>query len=865
MSVQRQQLQITMDVDEPGEENLRKTSESIPIQVMEEPLLGSITTNSCIKEEKGVQIRSSARVFKKMKLEQEQEKKCEEVNQLEASLMSPNADHAMPTVGSTEKSSENDGKSQPTKNNTRTIRKDSKPKRDELRGEVKKEARKWTYNDKLIFFEAVNEFGKDFEAIQQYINAKLKKKGVSEDHLKSKDHVRQFFIRTFHEVSKYVKFSENVKKVVQELYSVINYGEVFKKLEVITEKALMKLVELIYTGAMCIRVKGKNVRIKTPMCRALVKLNQLDHEYEEVKLPNRVMIDLRPKDMSSYVKIQCLAQNPRLRTMLPIQKRLSALIQCLNKRWKSVDALNYEKAVESNNPMTEDCVPPKQEINDKTALLIPPLRLSPPADSKIELPSININEYFSRQTICLTAYENRLGFDTYSEIKKAISKKKKCKPEVEPVCKVEIVPDSIKVEQSNTEEVEAPTTYETESEAQLANYVHEAVNTILSLSTLERQKSETNEIEEIQPKPERLKPEPPSITDEDLDNIEKIRKGWTEMTSESLTIGEIYLMYGSDAKLILEYSWDVQDKEADTEKPKSAAANFLEIWNENYSESWEIKQKNLTTSLSKLISLAKINFNQASTKNLQCTCGHVCNDKPTKGSNNLSKPRKNTHDNFSSIKEEDGNGISVNGMPQENTSIFRQPYQNPKGFPNQTPTMQQQLNSIQKLKPIFSKKKGGKFTYKPLVVERKLPLLPNNLSGHQIVRMNIVSQESPGTVDSKTDSEMAPKLEEVINDPDDDIGAITSMSVPPSPSRILKEGENDWISAEVADYSLSSLLGHLETPTKTSLPLNLNSHMGSELSNEVDAQLQSLMTETSMDFAASFADLAASVVNDKKF
>lgn len=73
-------------------------------------------------------------------------------------------------------------------------------------------------------------------------------------------------------------------------------------------------------------------RIKTPMCRALIKLNQLDQKYEEVKLPNRVFVELRPKDMTSYIKVQCLAQNPRLRTTLPIQKRLSSLIECLRRR-----------------------------------------------------------------------------------------------------------------------------------------------------------------------------------------------------------------------------------------------------------------------------------------------------------------------------------------------------------------------------------------------------------------------------------------------------------------------------------------------------------------------------------------------------
>lgn len=63
-------------------------------------------------------------------------------------------------------------------------------------------------------------------------------------------------MRTFHEVSKHVKFSDGVKKVVQELYGIINYGELFKKLCVITEKAYMKLSELIYRGETCIRVKG---------------------------------------------------------------------------------------------------------------------------------------------------------------------------------------------------------------------------------------------------------------------------------------------------------------------------------------------------------------------------------------------------------------------------------------------------------------------------------------------------------------------------------------------------------------------------------------------------------------------------------
>lgn len=155
----------------------------------------------------------------------------------------------------------------------------------------------------MIFFEAVNEFGKDFESIQHYINAKLKKKNSTDEQMRTKDHgksttkqdlvreffcvlfylstwqnnkvvkkntfkleqgfkfklhilVRSFFIRTFHEVAKHVKFSENVKKIVQELYGVINYGELYRKLGVVSDKTLMKLNELIYRGETCVRTKG---------------------------------------------------------------------------------------------------------------------------------------------------------------------------------------------------------------------------------------------------------------------------------------------------------------------------------------------------------------------------------------------------------------------------------------------------------------------------------------------------------------------------------------------------------------------------------------------------------------------------------
>lgn len=76
-----------MDVDVPVDENPKQSGDFPVTELPDEFLLGSITTNALLKEEKGVQIRSSARVFKKMKLEQEQDKKVGKQRQVYSVLL----------------------------------------------------------------------------------------------------------------------------------------------------------------------------------------------------------------------------------------------------------------------------------------------------------------------------------------------------------------------------------------------------------------------------------------------------------------------------------------------------------------------------------------------------------------------------------------------------------------------------------------------------------------------------------------------------------------------------------------------------------------------------------------------------------
>lgn len=63
---------------------------------------------------------------------------------------------------------------------------------------------------------------------------------------------------------------------MQELYALINYGEMRKRVTFPNQKCFMKLRELVYKGWVSLRVKGKTYRIKTPSCKALRKINQVE-------------------------------------------------------------------------------------------------------------------------------------------------------------------------------------------------------------------------------------------------------------------------------------------------------------------------------------------------------------------------------------------------------------------------------------------------------------------------------------------------------------------------------------------------------------------------------------------------------------
>uniref|UniRef100_A0A8C7I7S1 Protein cramped-like n=1 Tax=Oncorhynchus kisutch TaxID=8019 RepID=A0A8C7I7S1_ONCKI len=212
----------------------------------------------------------------------------------------------------------------------------------------------WSAEDKNSFFEGLYEHGKDFEAIQTNIALKHKKKGKPASMVKNKEQVRHFYYRTWHKISKHIDFanvySRVLKKSSQELYGLLCYAELRKKVGgLMDDKNVAKLNELIQQGATTVRSKGRNLRIKAPMCRALKRLCDPDGELSDeedqkpVRLPLKIAVELQPRSNHSWARVQSLAHNPRLRMVVELHRKVSSLIEFLKQKW---DSLQEREALE---------------------------------------------------------------------------------------------------------------------------------------------------------------------------------------------------------------------------------------------------------------------------------------------------------------------------------------------------------------------------------------------------------------------------------------------------------------------------------------------------------------------------------------
>jgi hypothetical protein len=179
---------------------------------------------------------------------------------------------------------------------------------------------------------------------------------VPAHYIKNKNQIRHFYYRTWHKIAPHIEFAPNIKKSTRELYALVNYGELWKKVGgTLGGKLGSKLNDLVQKGSTALKIKGKTLRVRTPVCRALKELHSRVvggsggdvalggggggiRGPAQPKLPAKVVISLRPRHTADWVRVQKFAQNPHLRLTVGLQRRVVSLLRCLTAKWRPPEA-----------------------------------------------------------------------------------------------------------------------------------------------------------------------------------------------------------------------------------------------------------------------------------------------------------------------------------------------------------------------------------------------------------------------------------------------------------------------------------------------------------------------------------------------
>lgn len=112
---------------------------------------------------------------------------------------------------------------------------------------------------------------------------------------------------------------------------------------------------------------------------------------------------------------------------------------------------------------------------------------------------------------------------------------------------------------------------------------------------------------------------------------QKIRKGWTLDDVGDITIGDLYLMFGQDSRVRLEYRWitptahdptkTVDNYDDIKSEPLHSSGEMVSVKSENIAEANKPKNA-LSNKLKQLLLLASMN--EKTKKRTNCACGHYC-------------------------------------------------------------------------------------------------------------------------------------------------------------------------------------------------------------------------------------------------
>ena len=351
-------------------------------------------------------------------------------------------------------------------------------------------------------------------------------------------------------------------------------------------------------------------------------------------------IELHPANNESWLRVHSLSQNPRVRTKLSLQKRLSNLVEYLEKRWnpsriKAAECLTLCGTSLPNNCQTDNQC----------------LRIRPHSSGDLNSVSLNKSVFNSQMDLSLTAYLKTLYNDELKgSSKKSKTNKSKDKesnpnpPEINLKSNEDqnsvVNEDNICDKTENRTEIELNKSFESENKSDEDEPIGEAERSLTLLRMLEKMNAMNEEIHatdeeddkedddqckdeeedrEDLPSPETnanvCLPEPPANAtlaqwlsggDVDRDNndveedneekkttntnqssenqlfqlsAERAREGWSLKECGSMTIGELYLLFRCPKKILLEYIWDpiVPNVEKNISDIKDSAVTPIEV------------------------------------------------------------------------------------------------------------------------------------------------------------------------------------------------------------------------------------------------------------------------------------------------
>ncbi|VDI73493.1 Hypothetical predicted protein [Mytilus galloprovincialis] len=433
----------------------------------------------------------------------------------------------------------------------------------------------WSVDDKDAFFDGLFEVGKDFDGIQTLIAQKSKKKGVTPALIKNKDQVRHFYYRTWHKISKFITLTQDVKKESQEIYGLINYGVLRKRIKGLNEKTGAKLNDLIHNGFTTVKIRGKNLRIKTPICLALKKLNNIDtteHKCNAAdRIPNKIHVEMNPKTNATWNMIQEMAFNPRLKLMLKPNRTLSSVITYLSQKWKS-----HRLKLKENVPGAETEPVPVLTVYPHPDCDITPLTLQATKEPKINITFSDYRENMQLMNSPVISKDKKGDCTSTKTSSTIFSENSHSVDFMDPKNGMFESPKSRGTVKDSKTGMTPSSTMSCSVYSNDAAFLSEGENAMFPDTPLSRNNSkstenltETDSTDGTPPRKKHLSGGAESEVVKSSDNEDKsekedqeslnvkeaFEKGWTSTSAENLTIAQLFLMIGKDNKIRLEYDF----------------------------------------------------------------------------------------------------------------------------------------------------------------------------------------------------------------------------------------------------------------------------------------------------------------------